>query len=218
MVDLNLKNKHFNSLRKMCKRKNLDQVHDQKYKAHTRTLKRREKDIPKIDTAYRYVELSLNNEIREEQTFSTTPSELLTKKELASIEQGKRLHEILEHLDFKTDLEDAFDRLGLKEHEKSLLRRIRDLPFMKDIEDHIRSYKEYEFAYERNGVFMHGIIDLVIEFEDRVCVVDYKLKDISKKHYEKQVLGYVEYLKRVFDKPVEGYLYSIVEGNYRLVW
>jgi len=182
-----------------------------------RKMKRTEKDIPKIETTYRYVELRLNNEIRQEKTFSMSPSSLLTKQELESIEQGKRLHGILEMLDFKAELELEFDRLGLNEYEKSLLRRIKDLPFMKDRDHHIQVYKEYEFAYLQETVLRHGVIDLIVELSDRVCVVDYKLKDINKSHYEKQVKGYVEYLQGVFDKPIEAYLYSIIDGKYRQV-
>ncbi|MFP4187474.1 MAG: UvrD-helicase domain-containing protein [Acholeplasmataceae bacterium] len=182
-----------------------------------RKMTRTEKDIPKIETTYRYVDLDLNNDRRQDMAFSNVPSNLLTQRELASLETGTRLHEILEMIDLKADLEREFERLQLSEHEKSLLRGIKDLPFMAKIEQHIRSYKEYEFVHERNGVRRHGVIDLIVEFSDRVYVVDYKLKDIDRRYYEQQVTGYVDYLRGIVDKPIEAYLYSIIEGKYRRV-
>ena len=38
-------------------------------------------------------------------------------------------------------------------------------------------YKEYEFTYEEDNSISHGIIDLLIEREDKMIIVDYKLKN-----------------------------------------
>lgn len=72
-------------------------------------------------------------------------------------------------------------------------------------------YKEYEFYTDDS----HGIIDLLIEEENKFIIVDYKLKDISKPYYVDQVKGYINYIKSITNKEVEGYLYSVLDCEYK---
>ena len=65
--------------------------------------------------------------------------------------------------------------------------------------------------YENLGKEMHGIIDLLILYDDRYAIVDYKLKDISDEAYYKQLNGYRDYIEKITSKPVDIYLYSIVD-------
>ena len=47
--------------------------------------------------------------------------------------------------------------------------------------------------------------------------VDYKLNDINKPYYLDQVRGYMNYLRTISSKKVKGYLYSILDENYKEV-
>ena len=78
-------------------------------------------------------------------------------------------------------------------------------------------YKEYEFTYLEDNVYSHGIIDLLIEREDKCIIVDYKLKNIDDPNYDKQLNGYRKYIMEKTKKEVECYLYSIIDEKYRRV-
>ena len=43
--------------------------------------------------------------------------------------------------------------------------------------DNTNIYKEYEFIYESNNIKKHGIIDLMIEHDNYIDIIDYKLKN-----------------------------------------
>ena len=57
----------------------------------------------------------------------------------------------------------------------------------------------------------HGIIDLLIENDDEIIVVDYKLKNIEPIYYEEQVRGYCNYIRTITNKKVRGIIYSIID-------
>ena len=60
-------------------------------------------------------------------------------------------------------------------------------------------------------------MDLVIENEDKMIIVDYKLKNIDDDAYDKQLNGYREFLKKKTKKDVECYLYSIIDEVFRKI-
>ena len=76
----------------------------------------------------------------------------------------------------------------------------------------IKIYKEYEFIYIKEGIKYHGIIDLMLEYDDHIDIVDYKLKNIEDEKYILQLKGYQEFIKSNTSKPVLLYLYSIING------
>ena len=78
-------------------------------------------------------------------------------------------------------------------------------------------YKEYEFTYLEDNVYSHGIIDLLIERNDKCIIVDYKLKNIDDPNYDKQLNGYRKYISEKTNKEVECYLYSIIDEKFRRV-
>ena len=71
--------------------------------------------------------------------------------------------------------------------------------------------------YESDLDVFHGIIDLLIEREDKVIIVDYKLKNIDDNAYVEQLNGYRRYIEHITNKVVEVYLYSILDSKYKLV-
>jgi len=76
-------------------------------------------------------------------------------------------------------------------------------------------YKEYEFIYEEDNVTNHGIIDLMFEYDDYIRIVDYKLKNIDDENYNKQLLGYKNYVEKKTGKDVIISLYSIINGTLK---
>ena len=73
-------------------------------------------------------------------------------------------------------------------------------------------YEEYEFMYEEDNTLTHGIIDLLLEFDDKCIIIDYKLKNVDDDAYIKQLNGYKKYIESITNKNTETYLYSIIDG------
>ena len=67
------------------------------------------------------------------------------------------------------------------------------------------------------GEEKHGIIDLLLEYDDRIDLIDYKLKNITDDKYIKQLKGYQNYIETKVSKPVSIYLYSIIDGKFEQI-
>ena len=80
---------------------------------------------------------------------------------------------------------------------------------MKDL--NCKIYKEYEFKYTKDLVNYHGFIDLMMEYDDYINIIDYKLKHVDDKAYLKQLSGYKDYIENKTQKQVYLYLYSIID-------
>ena len=77
----------------------------------------------------------------------------------------------------------------------------------------INVYKEFNFSYDNQN----GVIDLILETNDEMIIIDYKLKDISKEGYQHQLKIYCDYLKSITDKPIRAYLYSIFDEIFEVI-
>ncbi len=138
----------------------------------------------------------------EEKSFSKKNIHIFTKEEENKLEYGRRVHELFEYTDFNN-----LDNLSPKD--RDIISR-----FLSKIDkNYINVYKEYEFVYEENNITYHGIIDLILEYDDYIKIIDYKLKNINDDAYIKQVNGYKNYIEKVFNKKTYIYLYSII-NNY----
>lgn len=153
----------------------------------------------KIDVSE--LELSLTN--GEDKSFSKKNYHLITKKEGEVLERGRQLHELFELIDFKNIPN------NLTEYERKLINN-----FINKIDlNYLNIYKEYEFIYEKENITYHGIIDLMLEYEDSIIIIDYKLKNISDLEYLNQLNGYKDYIQKLFKKKVNIYLYSITSNT-----
>lgn len=137
---------------------------------------------------------------------------LLSKEEYSKMEFGRRVHEILETIDFQKPDYSCIENDFICNKVKMFLSS--DF-IQKHLEDTF--YKEYEFVYEKEGDIFHGIIDLMIENDTSILIVDYKLKDIEDENYIKQLYGYREYIKSTTNKKVELYLYSILLEEFKSI-
>ena len=74
-----------------------------------------------------------------------------------------------------------------------------------------KTYHEHEFYYNE----YHGIIDLLCIYDDHVDIIDYKLSDISKEEYVRQLNIYKEYVSSKTNKQINCYLLSILRKEIK---
>ena len=132
---------------------------------------------------------------------------LITKDTLEKMELGTKIHYYLEMLDFKnpdyTNVDNKYINKIQAFIDSSLLENIKEA----------KIFKEYEFMDDGK----HGFIDLLLEYEDKIVIIDYKTKTIDDAHYDEQLNGYRTYVESLTSKPVYCYLYSIIDETYREV-
>jgi len=139
---------------------------------------------------------NIDYEVINESRFSKVVNKLITKEDYDNMKEGTKLHYIFETEDFKNT-------------DNSYV-----LKFLKHInKDYINIYKEYEFIMENDNEIKHGFIDLMLEYNNYVDIIDYKLKNIVDENYLKQLNGYKTYIEKVSNKKVNIYLYSIIDDK-----
>ena len=158
-------------------------------------------------------ELSIESNPVESKHYSKESLKLNTKEEKQLLEFGTKVHEILELIDFNN-----YD-LSLFNIDDSIKEKINNFINTDLIQSNIdnKMYKEYEFIYQEDNIESHGIIDLLIETNNKFIIIDYKLKNIDDELYDKQLNGYRSYIKNKTNKDVDCYLYSIMDEKYRKV-
>ena len=142
--------------------------------------------------------------VLEKNHFSKINNEPKTEEELKNMKYGTDVHYLFEITDFKkpTNVEEI--NRFLKHDE------------VKNIKS-AKIYKEYEFMYEKDNNNYHGIIDLMLVYNDHVDIIDYKLSNIDDNNYDKQLKGYKEYISTKTDLPISMYLYSIEKDLFRKI-
>ena len=150
--------------------------------------------------------ISINSNIEEEKHFSKTTNKLITKEEYKNMEFGTHMHYLLELIDFKNpDLKD------IDNFYKEKINNFLNQELLKNIKE-ANIYKEYEFIEINNNETYHGIIDLMLEYNDHIDIIDYKLKKIEDDAYQEQLNGYKKYIENKLNKKVDIYLYSIMDN------
>lgn len=151
-------------------------------------------------------EINIENEVVEEKHFSKEINKIITKEENDLMKFGTKAHEIFELLDFRNiDLSLVDNKFIRNKVEKFLSNDL-----LKNISN-ANIYKEYEFIYIKDNNEYHGIIDLMLEYDNHIDIIDYKLKSITDENYIKQLNGYKEYIEKISNKEVSTYLYSILD-------
>ena len=152
-------------------------------------------------------ELDIYNEEIKEKHFSKESNKLVTKEETNNMKMGLKIHSIFENIDFENP-----DYSKLSDFEKNKVQKFVESGILESV---INVYKEYEFIYNKDNTEYHGIIDLLLEYEDEFKIVDYKLKGITDEAYIKQLNGYKEYIESISNKKVSIYLYSIIDEQLK---
>ena len=136
--------------------------------------------------------------------FSKSTKEIITKIEQKNLDLGNKIHYILEMIDFKNP---NYDIIEKKYHD--FIKSFLESDIMCDLDCKI--YKEYEFKYVLDSVEYHGFIDLMMEYDNYINIIDYKLKHIDDLAYLNQLKGYKDYIESITHKKVNTYLYSILD-------
>ena len=141
----------------------------------------------------------------EEKHFSKETSKLITEEEKNNMNFGTEMHYMLENTDLKNP-----DYTLLSPIEKSILENLLKNDIFKNI-NNAEIYQEYEFIDDNETSEKTGVIDLMLEYNDHIDIIDYKLKNIADNAYKKQLNGYKEYIKNKTHKQVDTYLYSLLD-------
>lgn len=163
------------------------------------------KDNTNIKDDIKVEEISIKNDITEEKHFSKETNMLSTKDEIKMMKYGTRIHEYLELIDYKNPNLSLIKDTFIKDKIEKFLNN--DL--LKNINDS-NIYHEYEFYYEKDNINYHGIIDLMLEYDEHIDIIDFKLKSITDDNYKSQLYGYKNYIENITNKKVNTYLYSIL--------
>ena len=163
------------------------------------------KDNTNIKDDINVEEINIKNDIAEEKHFSKETNVLSTKEEIKMMKYGTRIHEYLELIDYKNPNLSLIKDTFIKDKIEKFLNN--DL--LKNIKDS-NIYHEYEFYYEKDNINYHGIIDLMLEYDEHIDIIDFKLKSITDDNYKSQLYGYKNYIENITNKNVNTYLYSIL--------
>ena len=168
--------------------KDYNMISNNNYKEHLKLIN----DKIEVNTT------CIPSSIKENKTFSKKDIHIVTKEEEDKLLYGRLIHELFECTDFNN-----LDNLS--DNNKKIIER-----FLEKVDiSHANIYKEYEFIYDEGNTTYHGIIDLMLEYQDNIKIIDYKLKNINDDAYIKQLNGYKDYIEKLFNKKTSIYLYSI---------
>ena len=193
-----------NALKPYCRSVSLDDTACTHDYDKIPTIERKEE----ITIPFTYFHYEGKKEERQRGRYSKK-STLPDLKERDMMEKGTEFHRLLELIDWN-NREAFYQEHHIDGSITKLIEQFFKVTFLKDIQP-IEIYREYEFTDEGR----HGMIDLLIETENTFLIVDYKLKNIDSKSYDDQLNGYRTYLKKITNKEIKCYLYSIIDGIYR---
>ena len=180
------------------------------------------KDIPEIleNTSNKdiFTSLTKSNKLVLKPNIEVIPQEVTTshfsksaglidQTTLDKMELGTKIHYYLEMLDFKNP-----DYTNVDNKYINKIKQFMNSPLLENIKE-AKIFKEYEFMDDGK----HGFIDLLLEYKDKIVIIDYKTKTIDDVHYDEQLNGYRTYVESLSSKPVYCFLYSIIDETYREV-
>ena len=173
--------------------------------------------LEKLGTSSNLIETNsewLNNIPQEEEVVSSSYSKkthgIKSKSEMDKMNLGTDIHYIFEMLDFNDhDIESQIDQLNISKFLKNKVKAFFKQDLVKNIKNG-KVYHEYEFIDDNK----HGIIDLMVEYDDHIDIIDFKLKNVTDEAYVAQLNGYKSYIEKVSNKKVYIYLYSIIDEEF----
>ena len=145
-------------------------------------------------------ELDLDNNVLYNEHASYININLIDKEEHNLLNVGTKIHNLLEYNDFDID----------NKYINNIKNKIPNIV-------NATIYKEFKFYEVINDKTYTGIIDLMLEYENEIYIIDYKLKNIDKKEYINQLEIYKNVIKNRTNKIVRTFLYSILEDNLKEV-
>ena len=164
--------------------------------------------INKSNELIEFKNINIENSLLHKEKISKETHELIDKSTKDKMRFGTLIHEVLELIDFNNP---DLDSLELDDYYKDKIKKSISLI---DLDNIVNTYKEYEFLYEDDGSIYHGIIDLLLEYPDKYMIIDYKLKNTNDNNYVKQLESYKKYIGLKTNKPIDIYLFSIIDGTF----
>ena len=143
--------------------------------------------------------------------FSKENLSIINKNIKDNMDFGTYLHELFESIDFKNP-----DYYDLDESDIKYIKNFLNQDLLRNLNS-AKIYKEYEFIYKNENELLHGIIDLMIEYNDYIDIIDYKLFNTTSEEYVLQLNGYKNYIENLFNKKVNLYLYSILNNEFNKI-
>lgn len=146
---------------------------------------------------YNFINI-INNKAHPSIELESDVSESLLKK-------GTRYHAYMQYVDLVSK------DTSFISNEKE--RRDIDKVLTNEIFTNIKDAKVFrEYSYYDEDIDENGVIDLLIVYENKCLVVDYKLKNADEEKYKTQLDAYKRYVEKVFELPVEAMLLPLM-GN-----
>ncbi len=143
-------------------------------------------------------------------TFSKSIPNIIDKQTKKNMDLGTKFHETLELIDLANCNISKIEDPWIAKVIENLLKN----PLLKNSKN-ATIYQEYEFIYKKVGKEYHGIIDLMLIYNDHIDIIDYKLNEITDEAYLKQLHGYKEYIESQKNIPVKTYLFSILSNSIK---
>ncbi|MCC6599751.1 MAG: UvrD-helicase domain-containing protein [Crocinitomicaceae bacterium] len=163
-----------------------------------------------------FIKDNQNNILIENISFSSagiSQSVRLRKSLLTrGIEWGEIVHEGLSHINTSSDIADAVNRMRKKHSffsEEEILRldsEIKNIVYSSAISEWFSD--KYKVFTEAEFILPNGTIqrpDRVLIRDNDVIVIDFKT-GLPRKSYHRQVAGYMNVLREIYQKPVKGFL------------
>lgn len=155
------------------------------------------KNIGSINEVIDIVNINVDSKVINKGNASKNIDKVLKRSDINKLKYGTKLHEELEY----TNL--------YKVNNNKIVSNLHNIF---NFDDAI-IYQELEFVFLENLEYYNGVIDLLLEYDDKFIIVDYKLKNISDLEYKKQLNVYYRYIKSISNKKVLVYLYSIMDDK-----
>ncbi len=170
-------------------------------------------ELAKVENGptYQYEQLQTTRKEYTKKRASKQITNIVDQQVIKNIKRGNDLHEKLEFINLLA-IDEAIDNA-----EGDLKKVLSNIKASNLLAGAINYYSEFQFTDNYDERQVQGIIDLLIECADCYIIVDYKLNDIEKAEYTTQVQTYINYIQKMTNKRVEGYLLSLISGTKRQV-
>ena len=143
----------------------------------------------------------------EKNRISKEVIEVLSDEEQENLDYGNHLHEIMEAMDFTSP-----DLSMLDSEDYKIISKVLTNDLFKNIKN-AKTYHEHEFYMTKDDKKYHGIIDLLVIYNDHIDIIDYKLKNINHPEYERQLKIYKDYIETKSNLKVNCYLLSLLNNE-----
>lgn len=168
-------------------------------------------DIQLVKDPIKYLRFSYEADIVDEQRYSKQENHFFDDEVKAALAYGDEVHQLLEGINY----EDASQDLSfLPTVIQKSINHLKQTTLFKTLKSPT-FYQEYEFIDVFDGYERNGVIDLLILDDDKVVILDYKLKHIDENAYLNQLQGYKSYLEKRVNMKIEGYLYSLIDHELK---